>query len=98
MTASASVQKISFVIPVFNEQDNLQPLTEELEAVAAQLQCPYEIWFVDDGSTDASLATIRNLAKTVAPPSPPDSPPRPAISLSPLMPISRTIRLISRKC
>lgn len=66
MTASATVQKISFVIPVFNEQDNLQPLTEELEAVAAQLQCPYEIWFVDDGSTDASLATIRNLAKTVA--------------------------------
>lgn len=66
MTASASAQKISFVIPVFNEQENLQPLTEELEAVAAQLQSPYEIWFVDDGSTDASLATIRNLAETVA--------------------------------
>jgi dolichol-phosphate mannosyltransferase len=56
------VHRISFVIPVYNEEENLLPLTTELDAVAEQLQVPYEIWFVDDGSSDGSLNKLRELA------------------------------------
>jgi glycosyltransferase involved in cell wall biosynthesis len=47
---------VSIVIPLFNEQDNVAPLTEEIRAAMAGI--PYEIIFVDDKSTDATLAAI----------------------------------------
>lgn len=56
------MEKLSFVIPVYNEEDNLVPLYEELASVAATLGCSWEVLFVDDGSTDASLAVIQQLA------------------------------------
>ena len=62
-TDSYFVGKISFVIPLYNEVENLLPLTTELTTVADQLQSPYEIWFVDDGSSDGSLARLRQLAQ-----------------------------------
>lgn len=57
------MRKISFVIPVFNEEDNLEELYAELRAVAEALAVPYEVLFVDDGSTDRSLGIIRELEK-----------------------------------
>lgn len=54
---------ISFVIPVFNEEANLRPLFEELKAVADRLETPYEIVFVDDGSTDGSPALLGEIAR-----------------------------------
>jgi dolichol-phosphate mannosyltransferase len=57
------MRKISFVIPVFNEEDNLRKLFSELRAVADNLAVPYEILFVDDGSTDRSLQIVRDLAE-----------------------------------
>lgn len=51
---------ISVVIPVFNEEDNIQPLYTHLHAVLKNLG-EYEIIFVDDGSTDATYETIYNL-------------------------------------
>lgn len=56
------MQRISVVIPVFNEAENLRALFAELCSALSPLACPYEIWFVDDGSTDGSLAVIRDLA------------------------------------
>jgi glycosyltransferase involved in cell wall biosynthesis len=47
---------VSIVIPLFNEQDNVAPLTEEIRA--AMTGRPYEIIFVDDKSTDKTLAAI----------------------------------------
>jgi dolichol-phosphate mannosyltransferase len=47
---------VSIVIPLFNEQDNVAPLTEEIRA--AMGGHPYEIIFVDDKSTDNTLAAI----------------------------------------
>jgi dolichol-phosphate mannosyltransferase len=51
---------ISAVLPVFNEQENLLPLYERL-APALRAVGPYEIVFVDDGSSDRSPATILEL-------------------------------------
>lgn len=54
---------ISFVIPVYNEEDNLNTLFEELQRVAVSLESRHEILFVDDSSTDNSLSIIRSLTQ-----------------------------------
>lgn len=56
------MRKISYVIPVFNEEDNLAKFFAELRSVAESLIVPYEILFVDDGSTERSPEVIRQLA------------------------------------
>ena len=53
---------LSVVVPVYNEQDNLERLVAETKAALGPLGRTFEIVLVDDGSTDASLAVIRNLA------------------------------------
>ncbi len=56
-------KKISFVIPVYNEAQNIRPLFCELGKVLQQLPYGFEIIYVDDGSTDTSLLEIRKLAQ-----------------------------------
>lgn len=45
--------RLSVVVPVKNEAGNIAPLIEEIEAACAPL-APFEIVYVDDGSTDAT--------------------------------------------
>ena len=53
----------SVVIPVFNEAESLPLLLRELRAAFAEIpEVPFEVIFVDDGSRDASWATICELA------------------------------------
>jgi len=52
---------ISIVMPVYNEAGNLPGLLAELTAVLDQLDRPYEIVAVDDGSTDDSVEVLRRL-------------------------------------
>jgi len=54
---------ISVVIPVYNEQDSLAVLHDELARVAQSAGLRFEILFVDDGSTDGSWDAIRLLAE-----------------------------------
>lgn len=49
--------KISVVIPVCNEADNVEPLAREVQAALAGHR-PFEIIFIDDGSTDATAAKV----------------------------------------
>jgi len=58
--ASAPVD-VSVVVPVFNERDNLAPLLEEVTRALRPLGRPYEVVFVDDGSTDGSDRVLREL-------------------------------------
>ena len=57
-----SNQLISIIFPVFNEQDNLIKLLEELNAVTSQLSsyC-FELIFVDDCSSDQSPQILRGM-------------------------------------
>lgn len=52
--------QLSVVIPVFNEQDNIGPLLQEV-AVALQDVEPFEIICVDDHSQDGTLAVLQQL-------------------------------------
>jgi undecaprenyl-phosphate 4-deoxy-4-formamido-L-arabinose transferase len=50
---------ISIVIPVYNEEGGLPQLFERLYPVLDELDHPYEVIFVDDGSADRSVALLR---------------------------------------
>ena len=52
--------RISVVVPVRNEAGNIAPLVEEI-ARALAAHGPFEIIFVNDGSTDATEAELRGL-------------------------------------
>lgn len=49
---------VSVVVPVCNEAENVEPLCEEIRAVLRG-RCDFEILFVDDGSTDDTVARLR---------------------------------------
>jgi glycosyltransferase involved in cell wall biosynthesis len=53
---------ISVFLPVLNEEPNLGPLHEKLDRALVQLGRSAEIIYVDDGSTDGSLAVLRQIA------------------------------------
>ena len=55
---------VSLVIPVYDERDNLEPLVTEIAAAMSGGGRRYEIVAVDDGSTDGSLATLKDLKRT----------------------------------
>lgn len=50
------------MIPLKNEEDNIQDLVHELEPIMISLKEPWELICIDDGSTDRSLAILRTLA------------------------------------
>lgn len=52
---------LSIVVPLQNEEDNVEPLFAELEGVLADMDLDYEIIFVDDGSRDRSLERLRRV-------------------------------------
>ena len=52
--------KISVIVPAFNEADNVPVLARELEKVLKAYP-DYEIIFVDDGSSDQTLAVLKQL-------------------------------------
>jgi glycosyltransferase involved in cell wall biosynthesis len=58
---SAAVPSVSIVVPVMNEADTIAPLVERILAVSAANAATFvlrELRFVDDGSTDATWASI----------------------------------------
>lgn len=50
---------VSVVVPIFNENGNLQPLDDELREQLAQIDGGAEILYVDDGSTDGSADAVK---------------------------------------
>ncbi len=55
---------LSVVIPVHNEEENLPPLLEGLSKTLNALGKPFEVIIVDDGSTDGTLARLKELKPT----------------------------------
>lgn len=52
---------ISVVVPLYNEAESLPELTQWIERVMNENGFSYEIWFIDDGSTDSSWEVIKEL-------------------------------------
>ena len=52
---------LSIVLPVFNEEDNIEALHEEIIVVLDQLKLTAEVIYVDDGSDDDTLPKLKAL-------------------------------------
>ncbi len=52
---------ISVVIPIFNEEESVERLYQQLRVACDQIGRPYEIIFVDDGSQDRSFFILKKL-------------------------------------
>ena len=57
------MMKISVVIPVYNEQGSLDELTKRLISTLEGMEKPFEIIYVNDGSTDGSEEQLNRLSK-----------------------------------
>lgn len=55
--------ELSVVIPIFNEEDNIEPLLQELFPVLRNTKKRFEVICVDDASTDKSLYVLKNATK-----------------------------------
>lgn len=60
-THSQSTARVSIVVPVFNEEDNLEPLYSRIKDLFRDRDGEFELIFVDDGSHDRSLEVIERL-------------------------------------
>ena len=57
-----SQPKLSVVVTVYNEEDNIQPLLEQMYAALREID--YEVILIEDGSTDKTVARVREFANT----------------------------------
>lgn len=53
---------LSFIIPIYNEEDNISQLFDRIKKVSDELLISHEFVFINDGSRDQSLKLIRELA------------------------------------
>src|ERR1044071_4544165 len=56
--------ELSIVIPVYNEEENVEPLIGEIETVMASAATNYQIVAVDDGSKDRTFAVLTELHRS----------------------------------
>ena len=54
---------ISIILPVFNEDQNIDLMCQKLTEVLTENQEKFEIIFVNDGSGDSSLAILKEIAR-----------------------------------
>ncbi|MEM1295680.1 MAG: glycosyltransferase family 2 protein [Verrucomicrobiota bacterium] len=57
MSEDSTSPKLSLVVPLYNEEDNVEPMQQEVSEVLDGID--YELVLVDDGSTDATVERIQ---------------------------------------
>jgi len=55
--------ELSIVVPVYNEEENVEPLIGEIHGALASARKSYEIIAVDDGSRDGTFAVLSRLQR-----------------------------------
>ena len=63
MNAEAAKLQVSVVIPVYNEEENVELLCRKLHEVLPGMQRTYEVILVDDGSSDATWPRLVEAVK-----------------------------------
>lgn len=58
-----SSPEISIIVPMFNEEDNVKPVYEEITGVMTEIGLPYELIIVNDGSRDATEQRLEEIRK-----------------------------------
>lgn len=58
-------RSLSIVVPVYNEQDNAEPLVRGIVDSVRPMGVPFEVVTVDDGSRDGTLAVLRALVPQI---------------------------------
>jgi glycosyltransferase involved in cell wall biosynthesis len=60
----APLSSVSVVIPVYNERDSVEPLTDELLPVLRGIGRDFEVIFVDDGSVDGTTGMLAGVVRS----------------------------------
>ena len=55
------MKTVSVIVPCYNEEEAAPIFYREFFSRTAEMDCQWELWFVDDGSTDGTLAELRAL-------------------------------------
>ncbi len=63
MIEAPKLRKLSILIPVYNEYENVGLLYEKMQPVLDELGTDLEVIFVDDGSTDSTPVRLKELAE-----------------------------------
>lgn len=58
-----SSMDVSIVVPVYNEEESLQPLCRSIQAAMSKTDVSYEVLLVNDGSSDGSTEILDQLAR-----------------------------------
>ncbi|NOX19718.1 MAG: glycosyltransferase family 2 protein [Nitrospirae bacterium] len=56
------IKRVSVVIPLYNEEENVEELHQRLSNVLSRFDFDYEIIYVDDGSTDRTLELLEKIS------------------------------------
>ncbi|MFZ2987990.1 glycosyltransferase family 2 protein [Ideonella sp.] len=67
VAVSAPPHRLSVVVPMYNEIDNVKPLIDAVQSALADYAHPWELLVVDDGSRDGTGAELQRHAATVGP-------------------------------
>ena len=55
--------EISIIVPVYNEEENIEPMHSEITEVMKTLRAGYELIFVNDGSVDSTAQKLEEIQK-----------------------------------
>lgn len=56
---------LTFIVPAYNEEQNLPRLVASIETAARDAGLPYRVIVVNDGSTDGTVALVERSARTM---------------------------------
>jgi glycosyltransferase involved in cell wall biosynthesis len=59
--AAAKFPQVSVIVPLLNEEESIPELYNRIESVMKRMKKPFEVIFVDDGSTDGSFRVLQHL-------------------------------------